>query len=134
MAEIKGLAGAFIYSSDANRLADWYQSELGIQLEEHPDGIGYYRVFQTRDLETSVVRENPVFAINHADAEFKPTGASFSIGFRVDDLEAFLARLRDRGVEIDDKRLEWKGGKHAWVRDPDGNRVEFYEEIFFSPE
>lgn len=132
MAQIEGLAGAFIYSPDADRLAAWYQDELGISLEAHPDGIGHYRVFQTRDLETSEVRENPVFAINHADDQIQPTGANFTIGFRVDDLEAFLTQLREQGVAIDDKRLEWAGGKHAWVHDPDGNRVELYEEIFIS--
>jgi catechol 2,3-dioxygenase-like lactoylglutathione lyase family enzyme len=52
----------------------------------------------------------------------------------VDDLEVFLAKLKDRGMHIEDRRLEWEGGKHAWVRDPDGNRVELYEEIFFSSE
>jgi hypothetical protein len=26
--------------------------------------------------------------------------------------------------------LEWERGKHAWITDLDGNRVELYEELF----
>jgi hypothetical protein len=33
-------------------------------------------------------------------------------------------------VEVEAQILEWERGKHAWIRDPDGNRVEIYEELF----
>jgi hypothetical protein len=35
-------------------------------MEAHPDGIGYYHVFATRDVHTTTFRENPVFAVNQA--------------------------------------------------------------------
>ena len=63
MASVKGIGGVFIYSPDASRLAAWYEEVLGIEMEPHPDGIGYYRVFFTRDIETSGIRENPVIAL-----------------------------------------------------------------------
>jgi len=129
MAEVKGIGGVFIYSNDATQLAVWYERVLGIEMEAHPDGIGYYRVFPTRDIETSSPRENPVFAINQAQEKLAEKGRGFVLNLRVDNLAEFLEQLRSRGVEIEDRILEWERGKHAWIRDRDGNRVELYEEI-----
>jgi catechol 2,3-dioxygenase-like lactoylglutathione lyase family enzyme len=75
------------------------------------------------------VRENPVFAINHAQGKVAESGRGFVLNLRVDDLAEFLDQLRTQGVEIEDRILEWERGKHAWIWDKDGNRVELYEEI-----
>jgi len=129
MASVKGIGGIFIDSHDAAQLAGWYEEILGIEMEPHPNGIGYYRVFHTRDVETSIIRENPVFAINHAPEKLAQTGRGFVINLRVDNLTEFLEQLRFKGVEIEDRILEWERGKHAWIQDRDGNRVELYEEL-----
>ena len=129
MPNVQGIGGVFIDSADAARLAGWYADILGIRMEAHPDGIGYYRVFPTRDAETSVLRENPVFAINQAEGPLADEGRGFVLNLRVDDLDAYLELLRSRGVEVEEKILEWERGRHAWISDLDGNRVELYEEI-----
>jgi catechol 2,3-dioxygenase-like lactoylglutathione lyase family enzyme len=129
MALVQGIGGVFIDSNDAAQLASWYEDVLGIEMEAHPDGIGYYRVFPTRDVETSILRENPVFAINQAQEELAGTGRGFVVNLRVDDLPEFLEELRFKGVEVEGRILEWERGKHARIRDKDGNLVELYEEI-----
>ena len=131
MASVQGLAGAFFDSSDPKKLAMWYQDVLGLKMEAHPDGSSYYHVFETRDLETKEIRQNPVFAINQAKEPLAENGRGFQMGLRVDNFEAYMQRLRAAGVEVEDDTLEWEGGKHGWVQDLDGNRVEIYEEIFF---
>jgi catechol 2,3-dioxygenase-like lactoylglutathione lyase family enzyme len=127
MANVRGLGGAFIYSEDAPRLADWYRDVLGIEMQPQSQGAGFYRVFETRDVETSVVRANPVFAIHAAAEELATSGRGFVINLRVDDLRAYLEQLRDRGVEsepiVDDSH-----GLFSAITDPDGNRLELYEE------
>ena len=30
---------------------------------------------------------------------------------------------------MDEQRIAWEGGKHGWIRDLDGNRLELYEEL-----
>lgn len=129
MASVQGIGGVFIDSEDAARLARWYEETLGITMEAHPDGIGYYHVFPTRDVDTSIFRENPVFAINQAKEKLAEKGRGFVLNLRVDDLHGFLERLRAKDVMIEERILEWERGKHAWIRDPDGNRVEIYEEV-----
>ena len=130
MASVQGIGGVFIDSEEAARLAHWYEEVLGIALEAHPDGTGYYCVFPTRDVETSILRGNPVFAINQATATLAQTGRGFLLNLRVDDLQGFLERLRGKGATVEQRILEWERGKHAWIRDLDGNRVELYEELF----
>ena len=129
MTSVQGIGGVFIYSTNAAKLADWYQSMLGIEMERHPDGDKFFKVFFTRDFESSVIRENPVFAIYQASEELAQNGRGFMLNLRVADLTQLLQRLRVQGVDIEPKMLEWVRGKHAWIRDRDGNRVELYEEL-----
>lgn len=133
MASVQGIGGVFIDSEDATALASWYERILGIELETHPDGTGYYHVFITRDFGTLVVRANPVFAINQAKEKLARTGRGFVLNLRVDDLSLFLDQLRALGVEVEDRILEWERGKHGWIHDLDGNRIELYEEILIEP-
>ena len=130
MTVVEGIGGVFIDSENAGRLARWYEETLGIPMEAHPDGIGYYHVFMTRDAGSSLLRENPVFAINQAKDPLAKTGRGFVLNLRVDDLDTFLTRLRQIGVAVEERVLVWERGKHGWIRDLDGNRIELYEEIF----
>jgi catechol 2,3-dioxygenase-like lactoylglutathione lyase family enzyme len=129
MTSVQGIGGVFIYSMDAANLANWYQTVLGIDMERHPDGDKYFKVFFTRDPETSVIRENPVFAIYQAHETLAQQGRGFLLNLRVADLATLLEKLRAQGVDIEPETLEWTRGKHAWIRDGDGNRIELYEEI-----
>lgn len=129
MASLQGIGGVFIDSGDAPRLARWYEEVLGLDMEAHPNGTGFFHVFFTRDRETGVLRENPVFAINQATEALADRGRGFVLNLRVDDLDAFLAQLRARDVPVEERILVWERGKHAWIRDLDGNRIELYEEI-----
>jgi len=130
MASVQGIGGVFIDSQDATRLAAWYQNVLGITMEAHPDGTGFYRVFATRDAESAILHENPVFAIHQAKEQLAEQGRGFMLNLRVDDLYMFLEQLRTQGVAVEEQILEWERGKHAWISDPDGNRIELYEEVF----
>ncbi len=129
MTAVKGIGGVFIYSQDAERLVRWYAEVLGVEMESMPEESAWFTVFFTRDFETSVVRENPVFAIRQAEGEL-PEERGFVLNLRVDDMDAFLVQIREKGVAVDEKILVWERGKHAWIKDLDGNQIELYEELF----
>ena len=137
MARVEGIGGIFIHSEDPEALAAWYDEHLGVGFIaaqgvglDAPEEQSFFRVFHTRDIETSMIRENPVFAINRASGQLAP-GAERGhvIGLRVDDIDAVLEHLSSHGIEPETDVLAWEGGKHARVRDPDGNLVELYEEL-----
>jgi catechol 2,3-dioxygenase-like lactoylglutathione lyase family enzyme len=133
MAQVQSIGGVFIDSNDAAALVDWYGRMFGIEFEGHPQENSYYKVFQTRDLnDSTIVRENPVLAIVHKEKPLATSGRGFVLNLRVDNLDEMIDFLRTQNVRIEEKRIEWAGGKHAWVYDLDGNRIELYEEIIIN--
>ena len=134
MGTVEGIGGVFLDSNDAGALAEWYRRHLDIEFEEHPDDASFFFVFRTRDLLTNEIRENPVLAINQASTALAPAEQrGLTINLRVADLEGTLNRLITAGVHVEDRRIAWQGGKHGWVRDLDGNRIELYEELPLLP-
>ena len=50
------------------------------------------------------------------------------LNFRVRDLDAMLAQLRDRGTDVAGDVQEMDGvGRFGWVTDPEGNRIELWQ-------
>lgn len=135
MSTVEGIGGVFLDSNNASALADWYQRHLGIVFNEHPQGGSFYVVFRTRDVETGETRENPVFAINQTDAPLAaPEQRGVTVNPRVADLDEVLGRVETEGVDVDERRIAWEGGRHGWIRDLDGNRIELYQELDLPPE
>ncbi|MDF1597579.1 MAG: VOC family protein [Acidimicrobiia bacterium] len=135
MSMVEGIGGVFLQSLDPGALAAWYREHLAMEFQNDPDSGSFYVVFQTRDVHTSEIRENPVFAIEPATgvlAERDERG--FTLNLRVQDLEATMDRLTAAGVDVEDRIVVWEGGKHGWMRDLDGNRVELYEELPLAPD
>jgi catechol 2,3-dioxygenase-like lactoylglutathione lyase family enzyme len=132
---VEGIGGVFLDSNDAAALAAWYREHLEIDFEEHPDGNSFFIVFRTRDVVSGDIRENPVLAISQTDiALAEPHRRGMVVNLRVDDLAVVLKRLRAMGVEVEEQTIEWEGGKHGWIRDLDGNRVELYQELPLAPD
>jgi predicted enzyme related to lactoylglutathione lyase len=57
---------------------------------------------------------------------FEPSTKPFMINFCVDDLPGMIARLAERGINVQGPE-EYDYGRFAWVMDPDGNRIELWE-------
>ncbi len=137
MAGARGIGGIFLDSEDPASLAAWYNEHLDVGLIgahglglDAPDEQSFYRVFHTRDVDSGEVRESPVFAINQASGPLAPGNErGHVLGLRVDDLDAVLTYLGSIGIEAEGKILEWEGGRHARIHDPDGNQLELYEEL-----
>lgn len=73
-----------------------------------------------------------VWTVAERDTEwFAPSEASFMINYRVDDLDALLTNLKAAGVEVLQGPESHENGKFAWIRDPDGNKVELWEPMIW---
>jgi predicted enzyme related to lactoylglutathione lyase len=59
--------------------------------------------------------------------QFAPSTAPFMVNYRVEDLHALVAALREEGCNVLDKIDESDYGKFAWVIDPEGNKVELWQ-------
>ncbi len=119
MARIMGFGGVFFHSADPKALGLWYRDMLGLNIEEwggamiHADGAGPgYGVWSPFNKDTGY---------------FKPSSREFMINFAVDDLDAFLAELEAKGIEVNGRQQMDGMGKFAWILDPDGTKIELWQ-------
>ena len=123
MQRVTGIGGIFIKARDPERMKDWYRRHLGIDIQSW--GGTSFR-WQTPE------RPEPdgmtVWSIFPPDTRyFDPSPAPFMVNYRVDDLHAVLAALRDEGCTVDAKVEESEFGKFGWVMDPEDNRIELWQ-------
>ena len=123
MARVTGLGGVFFRTQDSERLRTWYRDQFGLEWNEH--GVV---AFGWRDQESPERAGQTLLSPFPADTDyFGPSGSSFMLNFRVDDLDGFLDRLRQSGIQIDKPVEEYEYGRFAWVTDSDGRRIELWE-------
>src|SRR5262245_15423375 len=123
MARVTGIGGVFFKSKGKGaELGAWYQKHLGLPLEPWGGAILRWPDDKADDGGLTVW--------NAADREtkwFRPSESDFMFNYRVDDLAALLAQLRESGIEILQGPESHENGKFAWIMDPDGNKVELWE-------
>jgi catechol 2,3-dioxygenase-like lactoylglutathione lyase family enzyme len=125
---IDGIGGVFLFSNDTKRLAAWYRDCLGIEAAgQDAECNSVYATFDSRDVENPEIKRTMAWAImlSKDDLDGKPrTG---QINYRVKSMKEVLDHLKSKGVTID-KTQEYPGyGNFAWVKDPDGNKIELWE-------
>lgn len=117
---ITGVGGVFFKSKDPKALAAWYRDVLGLPVESwggaalrydapgHPPVLVWNAFPQTTDYMAPSTRE-------------------FMVNFAVDDMDAFLARLKAKGVAILKRDDKDPNGKFAWILDPEGTKIELWQ-------
>src|ERR1700761_4030108 len=112
MERVLGIGGHFMRAADPAALSAWYRDCLGLDLDEH--GMWRQEAGPT------------VFAAFEADSGyFGARAPQTMLNFRVADLDAMLAQLREKGASVDGDAQEMEGvGRFGWVVDPEGNRIE----------
>jgi catechol 2,3-dioxygenase-like lactoylglutathione lyase family enzyme len=66
-------------------------------------------------------------AFAQASDYFAPSAREFMLNFAVDDLYAFLVRLKAKGVNAIRRDDSDPNGRFAWIVDPDGTKIELYQ-------
>ena len=120
MAKVTGIGGVFFKTKgDPMAVAAWYETHLGMRLESWGGAI-----LRWPD-DTAEDKGLTVWNVTGQDSKW--FDAPLMINYRVDDLGGLLANLRAAGVEILGGPESHENGKFAWIRDPDGNKVELWE-------
>jgi len=124
MARVTGLGGIFYKVDDTAATQKWYQEMLGVGGEwgamfpfkaDDPEGYALLSPFKA---------ETDYFA---------PSAEKFMINLRVDDLDGMIADLEAKGIEILGRQDE-DYGRFAWIMDPDGVKVELFQQLGGAPE
>jgi len=117
---ITGVGGVFVSSHDPKALAAWYRDVLGVPVE--PWGGAIFR--------SDAPGHPPAVAWTALPAKsgyLAPSSREFMLDFAVDDLDAFVARLKARGVTILKQDDADPSGRFAWILDPDGTKIELWQ-------
>jgi catechol 2,3-dioxygenase-like lactoylglutathione lyase family enzyme len=125
---IDGIGGTFLFSNQPKVLASWYQENLGIDpTGEDPTTGAVFKIFEYRDLNDQTVKKSTTWAIIPAKEPLQGTPRTGQVNYRVSDLDKTIAHLKTRGITPEETG-DFDYGRFAWVRDPDGNRIELYQE------
>lgn len=123
---IDGIGGVFIYANDAKALSNWYAHHFGLTLETYEDNKVYGMEFKHRRLGDSSKVDSTVFAISQSKVTLPAERHECQVNYRVKDLPTFLEQLKADGIAIE-KTEDAEYGRFAWVRDPEGNKIELFE-------
>jgi predicted enzyme related to lactoylglutathione lyase len=123
MKRVTGIGGIFFKANDPAVLRDWYRRHLGIDVQDWGGAA-----FRWKDSADATGEGTTAWSIFKGDTTyFAPSTSPFMINYRVEDLPALLATLREEGCNVDEKMDESEFGKFGWVMDPEGNRVELWQ-------
>lgn len=121
MKRVIGLGGIFFKCRHLEETRAWYAKHLGIQLESWGAQFFY------KDDPNPEAYSNLSF-FKAQSGYFAPSDSPFMINFRVEDLEALVAALKEEGVPLVGEPVAEEFGKFAWVIDPEGNKIELWEQ------
>jgi predicted enzyme related to lactoylglutathione lyase len=119
MARITGFGGVLIKSPDPKALSAWYRDVLGMAVQDW-GGALLEQSLQSPDTATWT-------PFKEATDYFAPSTREVMINFAVDDLEAFLKQIEAKGVKVLDRQTMDGMGSFAWIMDPDGTKIEFWQ-------
>jgi catechol 2,3-dioxygenase-like lactoylglutathione lyase family enzyme len=123
MKRVTGIGGIFFKASDPAAMKHWYERHLGLNIDP-----SYGTSFEWRRADDPGGKGFTAWSPFPADTTyFAPSAKEFMVNYRVADLEALLAVLREEGVEVVGGIHTLEFGKFAHVLDPEGNKIELWE-------
>ncbi len=123
MKRVTGIGGIFFKCRDRENTLAWYEKHLGIPME--PWGAQFF----WGNSDEQAMKPYSILGLFKENTDyFDPSSQPFMINFRVENLEALLETLRSEGVTVLGEPLEEEFGKFAWIMDPEGNKIELWEQ------
>jgi predicted enzyme related to lactoylglutathione lyase len=122
MAKITGIGGVFFKTQNPKELAEWYKTNLGLELESWGGSIIKWPNDVSED------KGLTVWSVAPSDTKwFEPSASSFMINYRIDNMEEMLVQLKAGSVEVIQGPEYHENGVFTWIMDPAGNKLELWE-------
>jgi predicted enzyme related to lactoylglutathione lyase len=119
---VTGLGGFFFKCENPHEIKEWYKNHLGLPTDQY----GWTFWWKDKDGNDCSTQWSP---FDNKTPYFSPSEKPFMMNFRVHDLEALLAVLKEEGVTIVGDMETYEYGKFGWILDPEGNKIELWEPI-----
>jgi predicted enzyme related to lactoylglutathione lyase len=118
MARVTGLGGVFFKVADPAATRAWYATHLGLVVDDYGATFAADADPKAQTVWSPFKTETDYFG---------PGEQGFMINFRVDDLDALLASLAERGIACVGEPMDESYGKFGWIIDCDGRKIELWE-------
>ncbi|MGE5382708.1 MAG: VOC family protein [Omnitrophica WOR_2 bacterium] len=119
---VTGFGGIFIKYNDPERIKQWYAEFLGFNVDE------YGTSFEWRKSSNPEQKAYTLWApFSQASEYFKPSDKEIMLNFRVDNLDAILSKLAQKGIYQLNSIEETDYGRFAHIVDPEGFKLELWE-------
>jgi predicted enzyme related to lactoylglutathione lyase len=127
---IDGIGGVFLFSNDPKRLAAWYRDCLGIvPAGEDAECNSIFATFESRDIGNPEIKRTTAWAIMSTDQDIKDKPRTGQVNYRVKNMGEVISHLKSKGVVIEKTQEYPEYGNFAWLKDPDGNKIELWEPV-----
>ena len=120
MQRVTGIGGIFFKTQNRAQTIEWYQTHLGIPMEDWGGKQFFWREMEKPEQTGST-------SLAFFDNTSSYFNKEFMINFRVENLDATLEALRAEGITVIDEIQDAEYGRFGWVTDPEGNRIELWE-------
>ena len=122
MIKVKQLAHVCIFAHDLEKTKAFYEDVLGLDIQFNflRDGkiFGFY---------INCGGRSHVEVFQKDDSEYGDTNQITHFCLEVESIDAAVAHIQSKGVEITPKKKACDDTWQAWIRDPNGVRIELFE-------
>jgi predicted enzyme related to lactoylglutathione lyase len=122
MKRVTGIGGIFFKSKDPQQLKEWYKTHLGFDTDQW--GTNFEWRQGADPSQKGFTQWSP---FTETTEYFAPSQKEFMINYRVEDLEALVAVLKQEGVTVLDEIEAFEYGKFVHILDGEGNKIELWE-------
>lgn len=118
MEKVSGIGGFFFRAQDPDALGKWYRDHLGVALVPSSEGESSWQ----QEAGPTAFAPFPETTDYFGDA-----AKTWMINFRVSNLDAMVAQLREAGISVEVDQGPYPYGRFAHLSDPEGNRIELWQ-------
>jgi predicted enzyme related to lactoylglutathione lyase len=122
--KVTGIGGIFFKCKDPKKVTAWYKEHLGLTTNPYGATFDWYEGDDsTKKAQTQWT------PFTEKTTYFAPSKKDFMINYRVKNLDALVAQLKNERVTIVDKMETFDYGKFIHILDLEGNKIQLWEPI-----
>lgn len=122
MKKVTGIGGVFFKCKDPKAVKEWYAKNLGLPTNDYGTTFEWYE--DSTGTKPAQTQWSP---FKETTKYFEPSTKEFMINYRVENIEALVAELKQNGVTIVDEIENTDYGKFVHIMDIEGNKIELWE-------
>ncbi len=118
--KVTGIGGIIFKSATPEKTREWYAKHLGFDCDEYGSTFHWQDDKGKKGLTVWSPMEEDHNHFEHGEKDY-------ILNLRVEDLDGLLDELSEQGVEQIGDTQTYSYGRFAYVKDPDGMKIELWE-------